>query len=133
MVSLFRYPKRTLKKLINEGEYVEAIELGPSIPKTSTPSVVQPPTGVPSWIKTSSGFWVDGNSSDGEFVSAIQFLIKEGIIQIPPTTQGSSSAAEVPSWIKTTVGFWVDGNSSDAEFISAMQFLIKEGIMSISS
>jgi tetratricopeptide (TPR) repeat protein len=31
MVSLFRYPKRTLKKLIKEGEYVEAIELGNSL------------------------------------------------------------------------------------------------------
>ena len=31
MVSLFRYPKRTLKKLIREGEYVEAIELGNSL------------------------------------------------------------------------------------------------------
>ncbi|MBA4718053.1 MAG: tetratricopeptide repeat protein [Nitrosopumilus sp.] len=28
MVSLFRYPKRRLKKLIREGEYVEAIKLG---------------------------------------------------------------------------------------------------------
>ncbi len=28
MVSIFRYPKRHLKKLIREGEYVEAIELG---------------------------------------------------------------------------------------------------------
>ena len=28
MVSLFRYPKRRLKKLIREGEYVQAIELG---------------------------------------------------------------------------------------------------------
>jgi len=28
MVSLFRYPKRRLKKLIREGEYVEAIEFG---------------------------------------------------------------------------------------------------------
>ena len=97
------------------------------------PPVISTPTGVPSWIKTSSGFWVDDVSSDGEFVNAIQFLIKEGIIEIPPTTQGSTNTAEVPSWIKTTVGFWVDGNSSDAEFISAMQFLIKEGIMSISS
>ncbi|MBL7001703.1 MAG: tetratricopeptide repeat protein [Nitrosopumilus sp.] len=31
MVSLFRYPKRHLKKLIKEGEYVEAIELGVSL------------------------------------------------------------------------------------------------------
>ena len=31
MVSLFRYPKRHLKKLIREGEYAEAIELGNSL------------------------------------------------------------------------------------------------------
>jgi len=31
MVSLFRYPKRRLKKLIREGEYVKAIELGNSL------------------------------------------------------------------------------------------------------
>ena len=31
MVSLFRYPKRNLKKLIRDGEYVEAIELGNSL------------------------------------------------------------------------------------------------------
>ena len=31
MVSLFRYPKRRLKKLIREGEYVEAIKLGNSL------------------------------------------------------------------------------------------------------
>ncbi len=35
---------------------------------------------VPSWIKTTAGFWISGASSDNEFVSAIQFLIKEGII-----------------------------------------------------
>ena len=31
MVSLFRYPKRRLKKLIQEGEYIEAIEFGKSL------------------------------------------------------------------------------------------------------
>ena len=31
MVSFFRYPKRRLKKLIKEGEYVEAIEFGNSL------------------------------------------------------------------------------------------------------
>ncbi len=31
MVSLFRYPKRRLKKLIREGEYVEAIEFANSL------------------------------------------------------------------------------------------------------
>ncbi|MEE8181269.1 MAG: peptidase, partial [Nitrosopumilaceae archaeon] len=111
------------------------IEIGPSLPKTtpSTPEV-QPPTAIPSWIKFTTGVWVDGNSSDDEFVNAIKFLIEEKIIVIPPTEQGSDeSSAAIPSWIKFTTGVWVDGNSSDAEFISAIQFLITEGILTISS
>ena len=36
MVGFFKYPKRQLKKLIKDGEYVEAIELGKSLePKFS--------------------------------------------------------------------------------------------------
>jgi tetratricopeptide (TPR) repeat protein len=31
MVSLFRYPKRRLKKLLKDGEYAEAIEYGKSL------------------------------------------------------------------------------------------------------
>ncbi len=31
MVSLFRYPKRRLKKLIRDGEYIQAIEFGKQI------------------------------------------------------------------------------------------------------
>ena len=89
---------------------------------------------VPDWIKFTAGVWVDGNSSDGEFISAIKFLIEDKIIVIPPTTQGSDGESnQVPSWIKFTAGVWVDGTSSDGEFISAIQFLIKEGIMKISN
>jgi len=89
---------------------------------------------VPDWIKFTSGVWVDGQSSDGEFISAIQFLIKDKIIVLPPTAQGSGAVSnEIPSWIKFTTGVWVDGQSSDGEFIGAIQFLIIEGIMNISN
>ncbi len=89
---------------------------------------------VPDWIKFTSGVWVDGKSSDNEFINAIQFLIADRIIVLPPTAQGSDVASnEIPSWIKFTTGVWVNGNSSDSEFISALQFLIKEGIMKISN
>ncbi|MBA4718052.1 MAG: peptidase [Nitrosopumilus sp.] len=96
----------------------------------ATPS----PTEIPSWIKFTIGVWVDGDSSDAEFINAIKFLIEDKIIVIPQTTQGSDgNSSEIPSWIKFTTGVWVDGNSSDAEFISAIQFLITEGIMRVSS
>ena len=95
---------------------------------TPTPT---PSDEVPGWIKTTAGFWVDGFSSDNEFVNAIQFLINEGVIVIPQTASGGVSTAEIPSWIKTTTGFWVDGFSSDKEFVSAIQWLIENGILKI--
>ena len=87
--------------------------------------------GVPGWIKITAGFWVDGFSSDNEFVSAIEFLINEGVMVLPPTAYGGETSAEIPSWIQTTTGFWVDGFTSDEEFVSAIQWLIKNGIMKI--
>ena len=77
------------------------------------------------------GFWTSGATSDTEFVSAIQFLISEGVIIVPPTASGSDGAAEVPPWIKTTAQFWVDGVTSDKEFVSAIQFLIRAGIITV--
>ncbi len=37
---------------------------------------------VPPWIRTTAQFWVDGVTTDSEFVSAIQFLIRAGIIVV---------------------------------------------------
>jgi len=89
---------------------------------------------IPDWIKFTSGVWVNGNSSDSEFINAIQFLIEDKIIVIPPTVQDlDGESNEIPSWIKFTSGVWVNGNSSDSEFINAIQFLIKDGIMKISN
>ena len=88
------------------------ITAGSSTP-TPTPTPIPTPTPstqVPSWIKTTAGFWVSGDTSDNEFVSAIEFLIKEGVIVIPQTTSGYGSTVEIPSWIKTTTGFWVSGD-----------------------
>ncbi len=83
------------------------------------------------WIKSNAGWWADGAISDGEFVSGIQHLIKEGIVTIPPTTVSSQSSGEpIPDWIKSNAGWWADGAISDGEFVSGIQHLIKEGIIS---
>jgi hypothetical protein len=88
---------------------------------------------IPSWIKNNAGWWADGSIDDSSFVQGIQFLIQEGIMQIPPTTQGSSGSNEIPSWIKNNAGWWADGSIDDDSFVGGIQFLIEEGIMSISS
>ena len=50
---------------------------------TITQNVSAESDSVPSWIKNTASFWVDGNVSDTEFLNALEFLIGEGIIQIP--------------------------------------------------
>jgi len=38
---------------------------------------------IPVWIKSTASFWVDDQIGDSEFISAIEFLINEKIIDIP--------------------------------------------------
>lgn len=38
---------------------------------------------IPSWIKNTAKFWVDGQIGDKEFIQALQYLVKEGILEIP--------------------------------------------------
>jgi hypothetical protein len=88
---------------------------------------------IPEWIKNNAGWWADGKIDDTTFIQGIQFLIKEGIMTIPPTNPGSSSGGnEIPEWIKNNAGWWADGEIDDTTFIQGIQFLIKEGILKIS-
>ncbi|MDH3502669.1 MAG: peptidase [Nitrosopumilus sp.] len=111
------------------------IEIGPSLPKTTTSTTqVQPPAAIPSWIKNNAGWWAEGSIDDSSFIQGIQFLIKEGIMKIPPTTQGAGTGTnEIPSWIKNNAGWWAEGSIDDSSFVQGIQFLIKEGIMKIQS
>ena len=88
---------------------------------------------IPGWIKNNAGWWAEGAIDDTSFVQGIQYLIKEGIMQIPSTAQGSSSGTnEIPSWIKNNAGWWAEGAIDDTSFVQGIQYLIKEGIMTIS-
>ena len=112
---------------------------GKNSPTTSPisipPPVITPTTpSIPSWIKNNAGWWADNAIGDEDFVLGIQYLIEEGIMKIPPTTQGSSGDTnEIPSWIKNNAGWWADNAIGDEDFVLGIQYLIEEGIMSISS
>ena len=41
---------------------------------------------IPEWVKKNAEWWSQGAIGDSDFVSGIQFLIKEGIMTIPTTT-----------------------------------------------
>jgi len=38
---------------------------------------------IPSWIKTTTEFWINDQVSDSEFINALQFMVENDIIQVP--------------------------------------------------
>jgi len=90
-------------------------------------------TSIPVWIKNNAGWWADGQIDDSSFLQGIQYLIKEGIMVIPPTeTAEASESQEVPSWIKNNAGWWAEGQIDDETFVSGIQYLIKVGVIKVS-
>jgi len=85
---------------------------------------------IPTWIKNNAGLWADGSIDDNLFVQGIQFLIKDRIMKVPQTAQGSG-LIQIPTWIKNNAGWWADGSIDDNSFVQGIQFLIKEGVMKI--
>jgi hypothetical protein len=97
-----------------------------------TPTPAESGTSIPSWIKNNAGWWADGMIPDDAFVSGIQWLISNGVMNIPPTEQGTGSDDVIPSWIKNNAGWWADGMIPDDAFVSGLQWLISNGVMKIS-
>ena len=88
---------------------------------------------IPSWVKTTAGWWSKGQVGDQDFVKGIQYLIQQGIMQIP-TQSGSSSTSgtqQIPSWVKTTAGWWSSGQVGDQDFVKGIQWLISNGIITV--
>ena len=85
---------------------------------------------IPAWIKNNAGWWATDQIDDSSFLQGIQFLIKEGIMMIPPTEASGTSGSEgVPAWVKNNAGWWADGQIDDNAFVSGIQYLIKSGII----
>jgi|APSaa5957512535_1039671.scaffolds.fasta_scaffold10391_1 plastocyanin len=59
----------------------DIIRIGPTAPP-SDPD----PTPIPSWIRTTAGFWADGSIDDKTYTNAIEYLVNQGIIQREATS-----------------------------------------------
>ena len=68
---------------------------------------------IPEWIKNTAGFWVEGNVSDSEFINALQYMIKNGIIEIPKEDESSSLDCHNDSGecFSSTISRIVDGDT----------------------
>jgi len=87
---------------------------------------------IPKWVKNDAKWWAQNSIDDITFASAIQYLIKQGIIKIPATTQGRATlGVQIPQWVKTNAGWWADEQIDDMTFVAGIQYLIKIGIISV--
>jgi hypothetical protein len=137
----------TLNEKFLEGEYKVKSQYGSSKATVEIISFMinsgeitsleqEPSTGakIPDWVKNNAGWWADGQIDDNSFVQGIQFMIKEGLMKIPVTEQGSGSHDnKIPDWVKNNAGWWADGQIDDNSFVQGIQFMIKEGLMKISN
>ncbi len=95
--------------------------------------VILEQSSVPSWIKMNAAWWSDGIISDIEFLSGIEYLLDENIIDVPiiSTSYESDNSNNIPSWIKNNASWWSDGIVSDVEFLSSIEYMLEHGILTI--
>ena len=51
---------------------------------------------VPDWIKNNAGWWADGTIDDSSFVSGIEWLVSNGIIEVPATAVSGTAESSIP-------------------------------------
>ena len=86
---------------------------------------------IPYWVKNNAGWWAEDKISDDDFVTGIEYLIKEKIISISSQNNKENSSDVIPSWIKNNAGWWSAGKISDENFLSGIKYLIVIGIINI--
>jgi len=94
---------------------------------------VQKASRVPEWIKNNAKWWSEGQIGDSDFVSGIQHLMKEKIINIPDLPKQASETAQeqVPDWIRNNAGWWADGLITEDDFVTGIQYLVERGIIKV--
>ena len=85
---------------------------------------------IPHWIKNNAKWLCSNSISGNEFLSGIEYLVRQDVIQMPDQ-QGSEQTKQIPDLIKENSCSWAGGSMSDDDFLSGIAYLIKNGIIKI--
>jgi len=119
-------------KLLERSKYYIELEILESQEEAKSGIIDPTPAQIPIWIKNNAGWWAEGLISDKDFVSGIQWLVQNNIIQIPYDEPSEGEAViTIPSWIKTNARFWVENKITDADFVIGIEWLINNGIIRV--
>ena len=102
-------------------------------------SSAQEDTQIPGWIKNVASWWANGEISENEFLTGIEYLINNNIISvsfipcsiITEDQNVSSSTGLVPNWVKNNAKWWSEDLIGDTDFINGLDYLIEGQIIKI--
>jgi hypothetical protein len=119
--------------ILDAWEIVSDETIEPPIPSYEEPIIEELKSQtIPIWIKNNAAWWSEQQISDKDFVEGIEYLIKNGIINVPGVeVTADSDSTEIPHWIQNNAGWWSESLITDDDFVQAMQWLISNGVIQI--
>ncbi|HXV38302.1 MAG TPA: hypothetical protein VD699_01825 [Nitrosopumilaceae archaeon] len=87
---------------------------------------------IPDWIRKYAKWYAEGLIIESDFSNSIEYMIKQGIIDIQDLKPQSFTAkSNVPEWIKNNAKWWSQGLISDADFVKGIQYLVEQQIIKL--
>ena len=86
---------------------------------------------IPYWIRNNAGWWANDKISDTDFISSIEYLIKNKIIKLSSENTSDYSSNIIPTWIKINAGWWATGMISDHDFLTGIKYLIENNVIKV--
>jgi tetratricopeptide (TPR) repeat protein len=88
---------------------------------------------IPYWVKNNAKWWADNKISDGDFITGVEYLVKNNIINIDSQNTKEDSSNVIPTWIKNNAEWWSAGKISDDDFLSGIKYLIENSIIKVNA
>ncbi len=109
----------------------KVIKKYPYTPTSKPVPVITKPAIIPDWIKNNAKWWSEGTIDDADFITGVQFLIKNDIMKVDPPQTINLSSNSIPEWVRNNAGWWASGKISNDDFLSGIYYMIQNGIMVI--
>ncbi len=125
-------PQHYIDRYYNEPKYKDGFDRNyPGYTIEDAAGVNNLVDGIPEWIKNNADWWATDKIDDATFVSGIEFLIKNNMIEISNSSPTDKTTDEIPEWIKNNADWWAQGLLSDDEFLKGIQYLVEHGIIQV--
>ena len=112
------------------GEWTLEIYYGESQSETTFTLMDSGRTVIPAWIKDAGRLWIAGGGEE-YYLSAIEYLVDQGILQADMPPAPDDGGASIPEWVKVITAWWIQGQISDHEYASAIEYLISHGVIRV--